>query len=49
MKLSPNFSRSEFRCKGCTPDKPCPRDTPETQRQIVPLCSAIETTNKVAS
>jgi hypothetical protein len=35
MKLSPNFSRSEFRCKGCTPDKPCLRDTPETQRQIV--------------
>ena len=36
MKLSPNFSRSEFRCKGCTPDKPCHRGGLDTVDAALP-------------
>ena len=36
MKLSPNFSRAEFRCKGCTPDKPCPRGGLDTVDAALP-------------
>ena len=36
MKLSLNFSRSEFRCKGCTPDKLCPRGGLDTVDAALP-------------